>query len=196
MFINENFNIEPDKDNLILITDKEGIPYEWGKNVVHCYCPEYYDEESPLLIVKYNDNTWSLCHALKGPMEGATQVSEIETGKCPIKFSADYVGDFEYTVDNHTYDCYERQGGCLKKTVAGLLALGVLLMGAEGVFRLYSLADKEDKSVEKQEQKDNKKQHIENKEKYIDCSQDTCTIIQSATKAVIQEAISGFRTRG
>ena len=46
-------------------------------------------------------------------------------------------------------------------------------------------------------QQNNKEQPTQNKEeKHIDCQKDTCMIIKSETKAVIQDVISGFRTRG
>lgn len=197
MFINENFNIEQKDDRSILITNKEGVPYEWGKDVIECCYPDQPQEDGLFLLVKYNDNTWSLCHAEKGPMSGATRIPETKENVCPIKFNEDFMGDCEYMVDNHMYDYHEERAGCFKKAIAGLFALGVMLVCVEGIFNVWEPADNKKGISEKQEQQNNKEQPTQNKEeKHIDCQKDTCMIIKSATKAVIQDVISGFRTRG
>ena len=193
MFINEYFNIEKADDDFISIRDKDGILYEWGKDAVWCHCPEHDCEDSPFLLVKYNDKTWSLCHAEKGPMPDATHIPEKEDGWCPIEFHDDLVGDCEYTVNNHTYDFKTSCGGYFKKIVAGFLALGAMLVGVESVFKACLPADRE--QAVSQGEKDNKKQQTENKEEYIDCSKDTCMIKKSPTKAVVQNIVSGFRIR-
>ncbi|MBQ9738861.1 MAG: hypothetical protein IJV75_05060, partial [Alphaproteobacteria bacterium] len=51
----------------------------------------YNKEVSPFLMVRYSDNTWSLCHAVAGPMPEATKVPERKFGVCPIIFQEDFI---------------------------------------------------------------------------------------------------------
>lgn len=91
MFKNEYFEVEKLLDDVVLIMNRQGMPYKWGEKATHCYCPAYNKEVSPFLMVRYSDNTWSLCHAEAGPMPEATRVPERKFGVCPIIFQEDFL---------------------------------------------------------------------------------------------------------
>ena len=91
MFKNDYFEVEKLSDEAVLIMNKDGQPYKWGEKATHCYCPAYNKEVSPFLMVRYSDNTWSLCHAEAGPMPEATKVPERKFGVCPIIFQEDFL---------------------------------------------------------------------------------------------------------
>ena len=93
MFKNNYFNVEKLSDDSVLIMNKDGQPYKWGEGAVTCFCPAHNRETSPFLVVKYGDNTWSLCHAEAGPMPEAKKVLEKEHGECPIIFQEDFLED-------------------------------------------------------------------------------------------------------
>ena len=91
MFKNDYFEVEKLSDEAVLIMNKDRQPYKWGEKATHCYCPAYNKEVSPFLMVRYSDNTWSLCHAEAGPMPEATKVPERKFGVCPIIFQEDFL---------------------------------------------------------------------------------------------------------
>lgn len=93
MFKNEYFEVTKLSDDSVLIADLKGVPYKWGEKAVQCYCPAHNKDISPFLVVKYSDNTWSLCHAEAGPMEEATKICEKKVGVCPIVFQEDFLDE-------------------------------------------------------------------------------------------------------
>ena len=119
MFKNEYFEVEKLLDDVVLIMNRQRMPYKWSEKATHCYCPAYNKEVSPFLMVRYSDNTWSLCHAEAGPMPEATYIPEIERGVCPIVFYEDFLEEKEI----------KQKDSCFKKILKGLVSLGTVITG-------------------------------------------------------------------
>lgn len=174
MFKNEYFEVKKLEDDAVLITDRQGVPYKWGEKAVLAYCPAYNQEISPFLVVKYSDNTWSLCHAEAGPMPEATKVLETTSGECPIVFQEDFLDDIqEYPVPT----------GCVKKMFVGLLSLGAMLIGTDAVLQKCTPVNTE-KTTD--DQKDKSCEVVSQKSPY---AQDTCMIIKSEMQKLVQNII-------
>ena len=118
MFKNEYFEVAKLSDESVLIANRDGKPYKWGEKAVGAYCPAYNKEISPFLMVKYSDNTWSLCHAEAGPMPEATRVPERKFGVCPIIFQEDFLEEEKEI---------KPKDSCFKRILMGLSSLGAVL---------------------------------------------------------------------
>jgi hypothetical protein len=116
MFKNDYFEVAKLSDESVLIMKRNGGLYKWGEKAVSAYCPAYYSEISPFLMVKYSDKTWSLCHAEAGPMPGATHIMEKEQGICPIEFQEDFLEEKEI----------KPKDSCFKRISMGLSSLGAV----------------------------------------------------------------------
>ena len=119
MFRTDYFEVAKLSDESVLIMKRNGGLYEWGEKAVSAYCPAYYSDISPFLMVRYSDKTWSLCHAESGPMPGATHIMEKEAGVCPIEFQEDFLEE-KIITPKQSY---------LKKILTGLASLGAVITG-------------------------------------------------------------------
>lgn len=123
MFKNEYFLVEKLSDEAVLIMNKDGQPYKWGEKATYCYCPAYNKEVSPFLMVRYSDNTWSLCHAEAGPMPEVTRVPEKKYGECPIIFQEDFL---EEKKENTSQTPYAQDTCMIIKSAAKELVMDIM----------------------------------------------------------------------
>jgi hypothetical protein len=172
MFKNDYFEVFEIIDDSVLIANREGKPYKWGEQAVACYCPAHNKEISPFLMVKYSDNTWSLCHAEAGPMPEATRVPETEKGVCPIIFYEDFLEN----KDEHTI----KDGG-IKKVLMGLVSCGAILIGTKKISRVFN-----DKKISRVFNDTEKNPH----------TQDTCMLIKAGLKDLFGKSKQKTNSRG
>lgn len=172
MFKNDYFEVFKITDDNVLIANCQGKPYKWGEKVVSAYCPAHYSEISPFLMVKYSDNTWSLCHAESGPMPEATRVPETEKGVCPIVLHEDFLEDeAEYAVKDRG----------TKKVLMGLVSFGAILIGAKKISRVFN-----DKKISRVFNDTEKNPH----------TQDTCMLIKAGLKDLFGKSKQKTNSRG